>query len=200
MDASVYKRPDRTRKIHVTPIKDRRPLVQKLEIVINKPLVVHHSTECHVTPIEVSLRMAEYISLPYDGSLLEPQGGTGNLVQAAIDCGWTDITVVEREYSLAKYMSSRFENRDLRLVNSCFLDYAATQHNFKYDAILSNPPFKKVYAHIKAEISLLKPKGVIVALVPLSFCMDGFIEMESLGSDSFCNAKVLTKIVRYEHH
>lgn len=199
MDVSVYRRPDKEKYIHVTPISERRPQVKELALEkVAKPLIVHGSTECHVTPADVAVRMVEYIDLPNGGSLLEPQGGTGNLVHAALECGWSDITVVEREYSLASFMRSRFESGMIQLVHCCFLDYSVSNER-KFDAILTNPPFKKVYAHIKASISLLKENGVLVALVPQSFQMDGFVEMESLDSDTFANAKVHTKIVRYEH-
>lgn len=199
MDASVYKRPEKPRQIYVTPIAERRPQVTDFTLVkIAKPLVVDGSTECHVTPADVAARMVEYIGLSNCSSLLEPQGGTGNLVHAALEGGWSDITVIERHYTLVDFMRSRFESGKLHLMHSCFLEYSASGER-KFAAILTNPPFKKVYAHIRASISLLKRNGVLVALVPQSFEMDGFIEMESLPSDTFENAKVLTKIVRYVH-
>ncbi len=49
----------------------------------------------------------------------------------------------------------------------CFLNYANTTSD-RYDVMVMNPPYKNgaYWEHLKAAMSLLKPSGRIVAVVP----------------------------------
>lgn len=199
MERSVYCRPEKPKHLMVTPAKERKPSLDS-EIKVNKvqPIFVHSSSECHVTPCSVANRMVEALGIT-QGKLLEPQGGTGNLVASALSAGWCDkdITVIEKNYNLVESLRTRFNDTFVDILHSCFIEYT----NLKFatfDAILSNPPFKSVYAHIRSELKVLKVGGVLVALVPSTFNMPGFELVEDLPCDTFELVKVNTKIVRYQ--
>jgi hypothetical protein len=63
-----------------------------------------------------------------------------------------------------------------------------------FDAVIMNPPFRKVREHIKTALGLLKDGGALVALVPVTF--QGGDEIMRLDADTFSAAKVHTKIIK----
>lgn len=197
MEPSVYCRASKPKHIVVKPAKDRKPSLDS-DITISKfkPIKIHKSSECHVTPKNVSARMIEALGIT-KGELLEPQGGTGNLVFAAISTNWDQhtITVIEQNYDLVSFMRERFCDTNLQVLHSCFIDYAASTQK-RFDGIICNPPFKTAKRHIQHALSVLKEGGVIVALVPITFDMPGFELVEELPIDTFEHAKVRTKIVK----
>ncbi|GFD70981.1 hypothetical protein KUL113_04010 [Tenacibaculum sp. KUL113] len=204
MDSSVYVRPNKPK--HVTaPEKVELEPIEFSEAP--KPVVVHASTECHVTPPAVAARMAELLELEPDDKVLEPSGGTGNLVQAVIAKGHDAdrINVVERDYSLIQALLSRFSMADSDgvtplIYHEDFLTWAEARYNagYRYEKIIMNPPFKQVKAHMEAARKLLRFTGVLVAVVPTTFDHPSYEEVETLPSDTFSTCKVFTKIVRYE--
>jgi phospholipid N-methyltransferase len=204
MDSSVYVRPNKPK--HVTaPEKVELEHIEFSEAP--KPVVVHASTECHVTPPAIAERMVELLELESDDHVLEPSGGTGNLVQAVKAVGHDAdfITIVEREYSLVQALLQRFCSADCDGVvplvhNEDFLSWAEARYNagYRYEKIIMNPPFKQVKAHMEAARKLLRFTGVLIAVVPTTFDHPSYEEIETLPSDTFSTCKVFTKIVRYE--
>lgn len=165
---------------------------------VPKPLIVDKATQCFVTPLAVGWRMAGLIPAPSDGELtvLEPSAGTGNLIQAMLDSGYGchNITAVERNSELCDFLDREFEG--LNPVQDCFLNYSASTRT-RFDRIIVNPPFKGVKAHMNAAFSLLKPNGIMVALVPLSYQHDAAVTIETLPTDTFQGIKVATKIIQF---
>lgn len=204
MDSSVYVRPNKPK--HVTaPEKVELEPIEFSEAP--KPVVVHASTECHVTPYDVAERMVELLELESDDHVLEPSGGTGNLVQAVQNTGHSAglITIVEREYSLVEALLQRFCSADCEgavplVHHEDFLSWAEARYNagYRYEKIIMNPPFKQVKKHMEAARKLLRFTGVLIAVVPTSFDHPSYEEVETLPSDTFSTCKVFTKIVRYE--
>ena len=204
MDSSVYVRPNKPK--HVTaPEKVELEPIEFSEAP--KPVVVHSSTECHVTPYDVAERMVELLELESDDHVLEPSGGTGNLVQAVQETGHSAdyISVVEREYSLVEVLMKKFGPKGLgehspMIHHEDFLSWAEARYNagYRYEKIIMNPPFKQVKQHMEAARKLLRFTGVLVAVVPTSFDHPSYEEVETLPSDTFSTCKVFTKIVRYE--
>ncbi|MEY8215541.1 MAG: RsmD family RNA methyltransferase [Colwellia sp.] len=160
----------------------------------------HSVTECHVTPKDESKRMVKYLGGASNKSTLEPQAGTGNLLQALFDAGQEpgNIVAIEKNINLCATLNKRFENKKgFTPLNDCFLSYAdEVQGGMKFQRILCNPPFKKVKAHIKAALSLLDKNGVLVALVPVTYQHEDAEELEILSNETFRTAKVYTKIIR----
>jgi trans-aconitate methyltransferase len=130
-----------------------------------------------------------------DGCFLEPQCGTGNLIASLIDTGVREnqIVGVERHFDLMNHTRERF---NVKLYHSCFLEFSC-ESELKYDGIVSNPPFKKVLAHMKAAVSMLKKGGVLIAIVPTTFDQAGYQTLRHFDGETFEATKVHTKVVKY---
>lgn len=192
---------------------NNRRAVQVIEPqALPQPIEVDVVTHCHVTPAEVSALMVDTLEAPTDALTLEPQAGTGNLIQSLLESGHSinEIVAVERHITLAQGIEKRFshlgdtntaEAQHFNVINECFLDYAATaQGKIEYPRILMNPPFKQVRAHMKAALSLLGKAGhddaILVALVPITYQHEEAELIDTLSNDTFALAKVNTKIIR----
>lgn len=194
MKPAVYTMPRRPIAIAVK----RRVDFDKIETApLPEIVAVDKFTECHVTPPDVAARMVRYLGEHPGrfGRVLEPSAGTGNLSRALISHSYcpSQIVQVERHISLSQSL------RDLGcVVNKCFLEYVAAQcpATVLFERIVMNPPFSDVRKHISAALSLLGRKGVLVALVPITFQRDGMETLEHLPDDTFSTAKVRTKIIR----
>ncbi|ENN6469953.1 methyltransferase [Vibrio vulnificus] len=199
MNKMVYQRPSGSRRssMQITRYKERPVL--DTEIRIAKPVIVHGSTECHVTPPRVAELMATLLvdNIGFSKEVLDPQVGTGNLIQALLDAGFNlrNLHGVERQYDLVDTTRSRFEG--LSVTHRCFLDFSNDSIGC-YDGVITNPPFSHVRQHMIAAEQVLKPRGVIVALVPVSFERDGYREIKLLDENTFATAKVRTKVVLFQ--
>ncbi len=195
MNKSVYRRPDKPLKIAV---RQRREAKVEYSQVLPTPLMVDSLTECHVTPPNIASLMAEYLCC--DGmEVLEPQGGTGSLVHAALVNGAESVVCVERHASLYNYIVERFL-QSVQSINGCFLEFSeqCQRDRKRYSRILTNPPFKAVKKHIAASLDLLDSNGIMIALVPIAFSHPLASDLELLPETTFVHAKVRTKIVIFE--
>lgn len=196
MRADVYKRPNKPATL---ARKDRRgrEVDEKAVKAPPPPVMVDRGTECHVTPPEVAARMADCLG-PISGPILEPSAGTGNLVAALLDAGAdpADVVAVERHGRLADHCRDRFGGR-VAVYFEDFLEHAADDAG-RFAGVLINPPFSEVRAHMRAALSALRPGGVLVALVPVTFDHPDAEEIERLSADTFSAARVHTKIIRIE--
>lgn len=192
MDKSLYVRPNKPKHIAVKKWAET-PVLKPLELP--KVLEVGAQSECHVTPPSVAESMAYYLGevMPND-RILEPQAGTGNLVNALLDKGVSiaKIVAIEQNYRIADFLKNRFNS--LAVTESCFIEAAQTLPLF--NQIICNPPFKAIRTHMKAAEKCLADGGVMVALVPVTFEHDTAEELERLPVDTFSSAKVMTKIIR----
>lgn len=196
MDRSVYTRPDKPRTLTV---KQRRGAPERALVNMPKVVEVDRFTECHVTPLETGLMMVDYLCGRSDGDLLEPQAGTGNLIQALIEGGYysNNILGVERHVNLKNVLDNRFKHfPSVELVQGCFLEYAKNESNKKFSNILMNPPFKHALKHVEAALSLLEKDGCLVALVPSTFKFENSEELFTLSNNTFQSTKVITKVIR----
>lgn len=159
------------------------------------PVVVHAGSECHVTPPHIAARMVGLVGALTGLDVLEPSAGTGNLARAILDAGAAPdrLTLVEMHTGLASGL------RDAGLagvVCDDFLQWAQTDCG-RFGVIVMNPPFSRVRAHMAAARALLASRGVLVALVPVTFAGDGFDDLDMLPDTTFATAKVRTKLVRF---
>ncbi|MEM1153535.1 MAG: methyltransferase type 11 [Pseudomonadota bacterium] len=210
MDASVYKRPNKPKRVIV---KDRTRSAPSALPELPHPVTVDSTTECHVTPPDVAEGMVDYLMEPsrYSGDVLtlEPHGGTGNLVQALYDAGQSpcELVIIERYFGLCQAMRERFPSERYQggadPLHVCFLEYARTaQRMVTFPRIIMNPPFKQAKRHMNAALSLLGRGGhafpaCLVALVPVTYHHNEAETLETLPNDTFASAKVYTKIVRF---
>lgn len=199
MDKSVYKRPNKPKRIATHGRERAQPVPVK---ELPKVIEIHKDSECHVTPKDVAQRMVEYLEASTDMLTLEPSAGTGNLVRALLDSGHSvhELTAIERHLGLCGELKRTF--REIPIMDRCFLEYAEeVTGRVEFPRILMNPPFRKAKAHVNAAISLLHPNGhpdaILVALVPITFNHPNAEELETLPRDTFPNAPgVGTKIIR----
>lgn len=196
MDRSLYVRPNKPKFIPVTKrARDFAPSGgQPVPVEI---LAVDRATECHVTPAATGSQMVDYLDL-FDGcKVLEPQCGTGNLIAAIIESGYSvRVQGVERHCDLFDACSRRFSQQDIRLHHGCFIEFSKNTWE-KYDRILTNPPFRKTKEHIAASLSLLAVGGIMVALVPITFEHPDAVILEILERGLFASTDVHTKLVAF---
>jgi len=191
MDPSVYKRPKKPKTILVKNRRDK-PKINLPEIP--KPVELHTSSECHITPSDVAARMVQYLTPAIWGHTLEPSAGTGALVLPAEHAGhWVDA--VESDYHLCEQLKNLMPAH--RVFHADFLKWGAHLEGTKYNRIVMNPPFRQVKQHMTHAISLLEPgRGILVALVPVTYEHPNAELLEKLPNDTFALCKVNTKIIR----
>jgi len=200
VDTSVYQRAN---KPLFGVVKNRREFDKFDWSGISAPLVVHASTECHVTPTRQAQLMASHLEVDLSDpnfSVCEGSAGTGQLVQAVMELGIlpTQLTAIEREFSLCRYLTEMFRT-DIEVINDCFLDFSRCTDR-RFDRLILNPPFKKYRQHIEAAVHLLKPGGILIALLPITFDYEneGFNQLDVLPSNTFEWVRVNTQIVRFQ--
>jgi hypothetical protein len=184
------------------PVKRREDFAALDAAPVPQVIAVDRATECHVTPPDVAARMVRYLGRVGDFQTLEPSAGTGNLAQALLDSGHSpcELTLIERHHKLCATLY-RFK---CGIWNRCFLEYAAeATGKIEFARIIMNPPFKAVRQHIAAARGLLGRDGHdeparLVALVPVTFDAPGMQTLEHLPADTFANAQVHTKLIRFE--
>lgn len=195
MDLSVYSRPKKAITVAVPTM--REVVIPSFECALPPPKV-SASTECHVTPNSIAQLMVDYAlsnGCTVNDSFIDPQCGTGSLLNAMIEAGISTITGVEREFDLFNHTREKL-NSSVNLVNDCFLEFASLS-NQTFDAVITNPPFKKCRAHMNSAKMIVKEGGCIVALVPTSFNDPEFETLQILPVDLFPTAKVSTKLCMY---
>ena len=197
MKPSIYKRPDKPLRVRNRKRRDFTMSISKPEV--QEPIMVDRSSECHVTPPDVAIRMVDYLDASPDQMTLEPSAGTGNLIQALLDSGHSHrgIVPVELNHTLATKLYARFK---INVIHECFLEYAKRSSQVEFSRVIMNPPFSKVKQHVNAALSLMGNDGhstqVLVALVPITFEHPEQKIMEILPPTTFSTAKVHTKIIR----
>lgn len=195
MNKAVYKRPDKPRTMYVRPREAPPAMAGDLP---EAPIMIHVSTECHVTPPLVASRMADY--LHGEGHIiLEPSAGTGSLIAEVIDQARA-VHAVELNLELSDALLIKFP--DQVKFSLWQMDFTTWRENsgleLFYTRILMNPPFQKVKRHMEAAIDLLAPGGRIIALVPITYHHDQAETLEELGPETFSSAQVNTKIIELE--
>lgn len=197
MKKSVYSRPNKPMFI---PVQRRNSGAIPEVREIQEPLMIDRASECHVTPADVAARMVDYLGRPGDFNTLEPSAGTGALVSALLERGYSpnEICAVERHHKLARTV----RRLGVAVFERCFLEYAErVRGRVEFPRIIMNPPFSQVRRHMKAALSLLGRNGhhapaIVVALVPITFEHKDAETIEVLSEDTFSTCRVRTKVVR----
>ena len=199
MKKSVYSRPSKPKTLFV---HRRERVPETAPFHAPQVIQVDRGTECHVTPLVVAERMVSYLDPVIGAPVLEPQAGTGNLVEALLIAGYEcqNILAIEQNYTLCKQIESRFSGAILP-IQKCFLDYSATAGS-RFPRIITNPPFRNVRQHMKAAINLLDrcafDSAVLVGLMPVTYDHELAETVEMLPPDTFASTTVYTKIIRIE--
>lgn len=117
------------------------------------------------TPTPLAARMVELADIRPAHTVLEPNGGTGQLVRAII--GQVDpaeilLAVVEINPALTETLAAIHRN----VIVKCADFLQCDEESGTYDRIVMNPPFQngEDIRHIEHAYSLLRPGGRLVAL------------------------------------
>lgn len=201
MRKSLYTRPNKPKHMAVPGYEVPETAPQTVPEVVT----VSASTECHVTPNEAALKMAQYLEPMPGDYVLEPSAGTGALVQAVLDVE-ADVAMIrafEYQQPLYEVLLKRFKDQTkVRLDHGCFFELAEQGPFDDLSKVIINPPFRKTSAHVECALRLLRRSKAadrtLVALVPNPFDHPEAICLEHLGPETFALAKVHTKIVRFD--
>ncbi len=123
----------------------------------------HRSHQYYPTPPSIAVQAVEFAEIEPWHSVLEPSAGQGGLADH-IPAEMT--TCVEISELHAKVLQAKgFAN----VINADFIEWAVSAP--KFDRVVMNPPFSDGRAehHLAVAASLLKPGGVLVAILPASF-------------------------------
>jgi len=196
MNKSVYARPNKPARLEV---KIRRTPERAFSLTVPEVPEVDKTTECHVTPDWVAVRMVESMRVEPTSRILEPEAGTGNLIASILDdFPEANIQGIEKHVTLYNTLRKRFEMfPGVQIKNRCFLEYAQTEDG-RFDRIIMNPPFRHARQHVEAAKRVLSQTGICVALVPVTFEDAEAEVIETLPSDTFSSARVATKIIRVD--
>lgn len=203
MDRSIYKRPNKPLTCKTPDFNIEAPIV---DITQPKLISVDSSTECHTTPDNVAARMVDYLELSEAtlnktaSNILEPHGGTGQLIQALINKGVLGghINTVELNYSLCEFMEKRFKETFVNINQGSIFDECFDVFIEEYERIICNPPFKNIIRHLDRVYSFLNAGGIAICLVPITYDKINHLILEELPSDTFSFCKVNTKIIKIE--
>lgn len=113
------------------------------------------------TPPELVARMIEIADIQEGEKVLEPSAGTGAILDQ-LTCG--DITAVEIDYELCRYLRNRTFDPPIMLIEKDFLDLRGGIGTL--DKVIMNPPFAKYQdvSHITHALKFLRPGGRLVAI------------------------------------
>jgi len=127
------------------------------------------------TPQDIARRMAELAEIEAGMCVLEPNAGSGRIVQAVIDSVDTEILGYEIDEGLCFALRSEFPGYKLQVRNKDFL--TVTEHIGEYPRVIMNPPFENGVdiKHILHGLEMLKSGGILVAL-----CANGPKQNEKL--------------------
>ncbi len=118
------------------------------------------------TPHAIADEMVEHAEIEYGDRILEPQGGTGRIIDAIYRAGFkgnVSLDVVEKNYDLCSILTGKYH---IPIIIGDFLDKVEFELGGKFDRIIMNPPFinGSDIKHIEHALTLLKPGGRLVAL------------------------------------
>jgi phospholipid N-methyltransferase len=201
MNSSLFTRPNKPVICKQFDFNIKAPIITELQAP--KMIAVDKSTQCHVTPANVAGRMVAYMRYEHATvnktgmSILEPHAGTGQLVQACLDAGilGSHILAIELHHTLCEVLNDKFA--PFVCVNQGdFLEHDTSDPENLEDRIICNPPFSNVVKHIDKVYECLKPGGVAICLVPVSYKKLEHEVLEVLPADTFATCTVYTKIIR----
>jgi len=105
--------------------------------------------------------------------VLEPSAGTGRLIDAILVVKGR-VVAIEKDAAMRSKLCKAYpyssDGVTMISTEDDFLDFTAVAD---FDAVVMNPPFKKSgkgdhLDHVRHAFSLLKPKGVLVSVLPVS--------------------------------
>lgn len=116
-----------------------------------------------VTPPDLAQKVVDYADLEPGLCVLEPSGGTGNLIAAILGKVDTEVVTCEVNRDLCRILENKFPCQQVKVFCKDFMEWPEV---YRYERIVMNPPFKngEDIKHIKRAYSMLSPGGKLVAI------------------------------------
>lgn len=139
---------------------DPDPVIK--EIVCTGVIPEQKSHQFYPTPEHIARDAIEIADIGPADNCLEPSAGTGNiadLISSPLHCV---------EVSPLHCLVLREKGHEV--IEADFLQWSASLSNLKFDRIVMNPPYSqgRWQAHIEHAATMLRPDGVLVAILPAS--------------------------------
>lgn len=127
------------------------------------------------TPEELADKLVKAANFKRGAMILEPSAGTGRITDAILKAGGF-LCFVERDAKMREALIERYAQNPIVgviPVDDFLLFKPESLTNGGFDAVVMNPPFKKVglgdhLDHVMHAFSLLRPGGTLVAVLPRS--------------------------------
>lgn len=138
---------------------DPAPVIK--EIVCTGCIPDHKSHQYYPTPEHIARDAVELAEIGPDHECLEPSAGTGNLADHIAEAG--KLVCVEVSPLHCQVLESKGHNVE----QADFLKWGVTRF---FDRIVMNPPYSqgRWQAHVEHAATMLRPDGVLVAILPAS--------------------------------
>lgn len=172
---------------------DAREIINS--IIVTGCIPEYKSHQYYSTPSELAQRAVALAEINDDDTCLEPSAGTAGIA----DYMPKDLTLC---VEISKLHCDVLEAKGFKVVNDDFLAY---KPETKFNVVVANPPFAdgRAKAHVEHALTMLAPKGRLVAILPASFAGKSF---NSNGKETwsdpidnaFKNASVLVILYKFE--
>lgn len=171
---------------------DYSPYNLLMEVVALGAIPDKWGYQFYPTPTSLAQEVVDLAEIESEHSVLEPSCGNGSLLKFVTSIT-DDVTAIELSKLRAGVVKDRFA---LECIEADFLQWKNPKG---FDRIVMNPPFtgNQALAHVQRAVTMLNPKGRLVAVVPSGF--KGDIGLPYSLSDSYDNlfagASVSVKIL-----
>lgn len=139
---------------------DPEPVIK--EIVCSGVIPDQKSHQFYPTPEHIARDAVELAGIRPAHNCLEPSAGTGNiadLIDAPLHC-----------VEVSHLHCAVLREKGREVIQADFLQWSGSLPNLKFDRIVMNPPYSqgRWQAHIEHAATMLRPDGVLVAILPAS--------------------------------
>lgn len=161
---------NRKEGVHVFPGLGPQQVLEKLDdVILSGEIAPLRKNGFFPTPVVIADLMADRLELYKDHCILDPEFGTGRLIEACLRAGAVDIIgmeINEKLYGPTKTaLYKAWPNAAIMLIHGDFMD-PKFQDPESFDRIIMNPPFENLQdvRHIMRAWTVLKPGGRLISV------------------------------------
>lgn len=163
--------------VEYAPTDPKQERIFKVDEIQEVTIWADNSLSFFPTPPLVANQLFDLVTLIPPGRWLEPQGGTGALIEQAMSYSkihhLQDTTIDTCE--VQKDFIAILRNKGYSVYEGDFLTY---DPDSKYKVVITNPPYSLPgrrwawFDHIMHALELLEDDGLLLAILPMSFFFD----------------------------